>query len=285
MSAVVPDELLEAIKARRCALFVGAGLSMNAGLPKWDDLLSTLIAKAAELGALGGDRKEELEKHLAVDKEFLMVAEELRDQMGDGPFRDELANIILGEGPPTEVHKLLHEVNASCIITTNYDKLIENAYAAVRGEVPSVYTYDRPGDVLDQLWREKYFILKAHGTVDERSSMVITRRDYRDLIYRATGYRAVLQTIFNMKSILFLGVGLHDPELDLLLAYLHDAFAGSVQKHFVLLPTDKVTGVTRDRWRKDYSVRVIEYEATDGHPQVHEFVQQLVAVNEKGPAA
>ena len=123
-----PQDLLESLRDGRCALFVGAGLSQAAGYPNWSDLLRELISKAEELSALPDNRGAELRDHLA-QHEYLLVAEELRDQMGEGTFRDELAKVFLFERDITDAHKALYRVGAACIITTNYDKLIENAYA------------------------------------------------------------------------------------------------------------------------------------------------------------
>lgn len=277
----LPDELHESIVKKRLALFVGAGLSRKAGFPDWTGLLDALIIRANTMTALPAGREDELKSHLHEDREYLLVAEELRDQMGEETFRDELATIFATDTQPTEAHKKLHQMNATCVITTNYDKLIEDAYAEVNHKQAPVYTYDKAGDVLDQLWRSRYFILKAHGTVGERRTMVVTRRDYRTLIYRVQGYRSLLDSIFNTRAVLFLGCGLRDPETEMLLGYLHDAFEGAAQRHFALMPRAELSGTMKQRWRKDYSVQCVEYDATEGHPEVEQFLDKMIAASQE----
>lgn len=272
----VPPELAAAIEENRCAAYVGSGLSMGAGYPSWGGLLEKLIARGQELRLLSADRATELGKHVQNPVDYLMVAEELRDQMGEGPFRDEMARVFGEDHEPTDAYRALVHVRFAAILTTNYDRMIENAYASEKRKSLYPHSYEKPGDLLDRLWTNQFFLLKAHGTVDDRKSMVITKRDYRNLIYRSPGYRSALETIFNSRSILFLGAGLRDPELEMLLGFLHDAFQGMVDRHFALLPDNGLSETVIGRWMRDYSVRCLTYTPSDeSHKEVAEFLRQL----------
>ena len=143
--------------------------------------------------------------------------------------------------------------------------------------IPKIYTHADTADFADALWRGDFFILKAHGDVARKSSMILTQMDYRTIIYSSPGYRAVLTAIFTTKTMLFLGVSLDDPETQLLLDFLHDAFHGSGVYHFALVPEDQFNETAANRWRRDFNINCLRYEATAGHPEVGEFVNRLQA--------
>lgn len=271
-----PADLITAVREGKCALFTGAGVSMSAGLPGWESLLWSLIKRAKEQELVGESKENELRELLSSPQNFLMVAQELSDDFGKESFRSEIARIINdGETKPSALHAELTGVPFCLVVTTNYDQLLENAHAVANGEIPRTYTYMDAADFADALWRDEFFILKAHGDVNRKSSMIITQRDYRTTIFATPGYRAVLSAIFTVKTVLFVGVSLSDPETELLLAYLHDAFHGSGQYHYALIPDDEFSETMANRWRKDYRVNCIQYTPSSGHPEVCEFVKKL----------
>jgi hypothetical protein len=118
--------------------------------------------------------------------------------------------------------------------------------------------------------------LKAHGDIDHRNEIVITERDYREIIFRSQGYRAALSAIFTTRSVLFLGSSLTDPEPKLLLGFLHDAFHGAGARHYALVPYNEFSETEASRWQKDFKVRCIRYHASNTtHPEVVEFLKTL----------
>ena len=88
----VADELVKAIEDENCVIFVGAGLSSGAGLPDWKKLLKMMLDWAAKKGRDVSDR-EELEKGIK-DGDLLMVAEELRDRLGNNGFREFMKSVF-----------------------------------------------------------------------------------------------------------------------------------------------------------------------------------------------
>jgi hypothetical protein len=175
------------------------------------------------------------------------------------------------------MHLTFPKIPFSLLVTTNYDQLLENGYSKAMDAIPKIYTHADTADFADARWRGDFFILKAHGDVARKSSMILTQMDYRTIIYSSPGYRAVLTAIFTTKTLLFLGVSLDDPETQLLLDFLHDAFHGSGVYHFALVPEDQFNETAANRWRRDFNINCLRYQATDGHPEVGEFVNRLFA--------
>ncbi len=272
-----PKELTTAITDQRCAVFVGAGLSKGAGYPNWEQLLKDLIQKCLEWRDIDDAQAKEL-TDLVDTKEsekFLLVAQELSDRFGRERFLDEIVTVFGDDTKvPTAAHEELTRIKFNFAITTNYDRLIEHSYGKA-GVFLSPYMHSSAADFIDKLWRNKFFILKAHGDVDHKNQIVITERDYREIIFRSKGYQSALAAIFTTRTVLFVGVSLSDPETKLLLAYLHDAFHGSGARHFALVPRNQFTQTVVSRWRKDYRVECILYDPTKDHPEVVSFLKSL----------
>jgi hypothetical protein len=169
------------------------------------------------------------------------------------------------------------------VITTNYDQLIENAYFPRLGRIPDTFNHQDTVDFTDALWKREFFILKAHGDIHKKSSIVLTQKDYGTVNYSSPGYRALLAAIFTTKTVLFLGVLPEDPELQLLLRSLHDAFQGSGQYHYALVSNADFSDTEASHWRKNYNVSCIRYDPSTGHPEVIGFLKELQAILSTSP--
>ena len=277
-SFVVDPGLINAIKAEKCAVFVGAGMSRRSGFPSWQGLLGQLVDIAIREGLLPktGKKLTEIRKHVKQPSDSLLVAQELSNIFGQELFRDHLVTIFNSSNAPSIAHMLLTDIPANLIVTTNYDRLLENAYAKKSGAIPALYNYTQAADFGSALWRDEFFILKAHGDVTTRASMVITERDYRTLIHAAPGYKATMSAIFTMSTVLFLGVSLNDPDVRLLLSYLYDAFHGSGPRHYAFVPRNQFTQTEVSHWLREYKIQCITYmPANDTHPEIDEFLTEV----------
>lgn len=275
---IIPKNLLDSINNRKCGLFVGAGLSINAGFPTWELLLLELIDKVKKETRTSSSKTDELITLVNNPTKYMLVAEEIRDLL-----HTELPKYIKvrfddKKIEPTILHEKLQKINHNYIITTNYDLLIENAYVKVNGRMPNVYTYKDSSSINYNLYERENFILKAHGDSSRApEEIILTENDYRRILYNERGYQSILQTIFSTSNILFLGVSLNDPELNLLLGFIHHIFHGGSPDHFALMPQDQVTETEIDRWRKDYNINIVTYDPDENHKQVEEFVDGIIS--------
>lgn len=275
----LPAALVDAIKNKRCVVFIGAGLSRGAKLPTWAELLQDMAAFCLREKHAAPDRVKAIQHLIGTNDtvKFLMAAEDMRDCLGEDLFLGKLAEVYGDDTKnPTPAHAELPKIPFRAVVTTNYDKLIEYAYAkALDGRVPPTFTCNDSADLADALFKERFFILKAHGDIEKRTTVVITEKDYREIFHRKPGYKTALSTIFTTKTVLFLGASLGDPELWLLLGYLHDCFHGSGTYHYALVPRGDAAETMFNRWKKDFKVHCIHYDASPDHREVLEFLQSL----------
>jgi len=217
------------------------------------------------------------------DRKYLFVAEAVRRKLGARDYDDALEEIFRDPRlKPTKRHLLIAQIPWTAVITTNYDKLIEQAYALTGRNIPPTYTFDSSPDLISAVSHNRFFVLKVHGDIDRKGTIVLSERDYRDLIYRSPGYRAALNTLFITRTVLFVGASLTDPDITLVLESVSESFAGKGPRHYALLPRREAGDAESDHWRDFFGIRLLQYTAAKGHPEIDTFLEQLKArVSEK----
>jgi len=178
---------------------------------------------------------------------------ELDEQM----LYNDLRQIFTGVYEPNELHMFLAELPGEMkkrdrpppfrlIVTTNYDDALERAFVRAQQEFDLVYyaapTPQRAGEFVHivgdkhvrvtQQYRKllidgRPVILKIHGAVDRgdetRDSYVITEDDYIDYLARANIEKIIpasLMRAMRTSNFLFLGYGLHDWNLRVILKHI-----------------------------------------------------------------
>jgi hypothetical protein len=274
----VPALLLRQLREGRMVLFAGAGLSAQAGLPTWHALLTDVIGATVAEAMSSDDTERELQQMLDAGK-LLQVADHCKDALGPGGYTQLLAE-RLGDGgrQVPEAHRLAVRLPFAAFITTNYDKLLERAYAEVHGGLPRTLT-NRDTEALGRLLFDRApFILKAHGDLDKPDSLVFTSRDYRDLIHGNAAFNAAFSAILQTHSVLFAGYSLADPDFNLLMDRQLLTFRGFAPERYALM-----SGVgpleVEYLWRVT-QIRVIGYP--DGE---HAFVPRFFSALGEGVGA
>lgn len=187
--ATAARELAGRARCGELALFIGAGVSMAAGLPSWEALISAI----AERHDLDLD-----DVPSALDR-----AELLRRELGDD-FGDAVAQESSRVSRYAITHSLLAALGCREIVTTNYDTLYEKAARDIDGTaaVP-VLPYDepRPGSP---------WLLKMHGDVNDPAGIVLTRSDFVRYDSRSRPMGSVVQSLMLTRHLLVVGASLTD---------------------------------------------------------------------------
>ncbi len=280
----VPARLIEAAQHRNLVPLLGAGISRQAkktAFPNWRELLDFLINRALAKKYIKKSEGNEMSRLL--DKgQYLMVAEQLRYNLPTDEYTSLLKEAFNPAGAePTEIHKEIFRLNAPLILTTNYDLLIEDAYARVYGKTANVYTYRGASEVQQSLQirqlTDRPIIFKLHGSIDEPSSIILTEQDYRKLIYQEAGYRTVLSAIFVTHVVLMVGFSFSDRELTLMLETLRVSLKSQSSPDYIFLPEDAAGEVESRRFREDFGVEVIPFKPTKGYPEVLQLINFLTS--------
>lgn len=217
------DRFGRAVLAGNAALFVGSGLSKAASgkFPDWRELLDPMRSEA------------EIPKSLA---DLPLAAEYYEQVKGRRKLEDHIADAIGGiRASSSRGHELLAELPVSEVWTTNYDRLLEEAMPSA-----SVVLNDR--NLANRLEPGHKRLIKLHGSLATDASWeappVITRGDYER--YEQTHPRmwAALTATFLTRSVLFIGFGFDDQNVELLLR-LSRTLESPASEHFAVLRRPK----------------------------------------------
>lgn len=254
-------------------------MSRSSGLPDWETFLNNLIDYAKGHDFIDKPKSDELKKLNKITSNYLMLAEELKDILGSDLPKYIKQNFDSKDLKPSETLCKIIKLKHKFIITTNYDTLIEKAYAKVFSDIPNPLTYKNASAINYNILTNEPFILKAHGDAKSAANeIVLTEKDYRNIIYKEKGYQSVLHVLFSTCNVLFFGASLKDPELKLLLGYIHNIFHGGTPDHFALVSKKEITKTEKDRWRKDFNINIITYNPKNDHKQIEEFVDKLLKI-------
>lgn len=260
-SKKIPSSLINNFKTNQGIFFVGAGLSMSVGYPSWEGLLKGLIKEAKTQPWISKEKVKDYEGLIGDSSKFLFIAEDLKLELGEDFYKYMDKIFASNKKEPSDVHKTLVKIKSQLIITINYDELLEKAYNLVYGEYPNSFIYSQSKEAANNFWENKFFILKAHGDAKKDvKSLILSQKDYRKVLYREIGYRSLLQAIFTIKSIVFLGVSFNDPEFNQLLDFLHDSYHGGGPTHYLIIDEDSVNNTLAKRYKEDFNIYTITFD-------------------------
>ena len=172
------------------ALFLGAGVGVPAGLPSWDDMLLKLAERTGHANDLAEAALTPLDR-----------AQLLQRRVPD--LGDHVVAICREHDRPSLAHALLAGLGAREAVTTNYDRLYEEALLAGGRSPVSVVPWDLPQE--GSAW-----VLKLHGDVTDPDSIVLTRRDVVRFDAHTRPSGALLQTLLMTRHVLIVGASMAD---------------------------------------------------------------------------
>ena len=156
-----PPDLIEDIAARRCVLFLGAGVSKNSKNQKgecpkdWFEYLNLLATKIA-------DSNQRKEVEVCIQEYDLLTACELAQRF----LRpDQFKRILLEEFSdkrfePADIHDDIINIDSRFVLTTNFDKLYENRANQIQQNTVLVKNY-YDTDIADVFRRSQRVVLKV----------------------------------------------------------------------------------------------------------------------------
>ncbi len=220
-----PNQISRAVADKNLLPFIGAGVSAAADIKMWRQLLAELKLPDGLLDEAPHDS--------------LTPAEIAKLRTGSERVQDTLRQSV-SDKKTTITHVLLAMLNCPIFITTNYDKLIEDAIRIATG-VETIPIIANDSDLIkhvlttkgkEELSLSEYrnhnqpIIVKIHGCALKRDEhLVFTRSDYRTH-YRANDlFFRNIRELLSRRHVLFIGFSHTDPEVGRLLEdamYLHE---------------------------------------------------------------
>jgi hypothetical protein len=212
------DVYQKALDEGVAAAFVGAGLSVPAGFVDWKELLREIA--------------EELDLSVDDETDLIALAQfHVNHARGRGRINQKLVDEFTKAAKGTENHERLAMLPLECVWTTNYDHLLEGAFAAAHKRVDKKVTHKHLA--LTKAKRD-VVLYKMHGDVDDPDDAVLTKGDYERYEVKRSLFSEQLRGDLLSKTFMFLGLSFTDPNVNYVLARVRALMGENMRNHYWL---------------------------------------------------
>ena len=264
------DKIADVINQKRCVLFLGSGISANATKKEFDPVTNAGVTKHPatwkrflESGAekIGDSGKEKNVKKYVTEYNYLLACELLRNYLGEGEFNKHVSNCFRGF-EPSDVHKNIQKLGVRIIVSPNIDDIYETyAKTITKGSVV-VKQYCDP-DLSLAIREQDDIILKIHGSIDNTDKWIFTSSQYAKARVEYSDFYQLLSALLLTHTFIFLGAGLDDPDIKLLLEN-HSFQFRCAKKHLFVIPDNTYEEDVLKIYQDQYNLDFVKYDNTKG---------------------
>ncbi|WP_417820975.1 SIR2 family NAD-dependent protein deacylase [Terasakiella sp.] len=271
-----PSEVVSDISRRRCVVVLGSGISMNSvnidgKRPKtWLSFLKSTLVNIQP--------KRHIEK-LLKEGDYLTACEVIKRSLGKEEFTRIVREEFLTPAYlPAEIHKKIFALDSRIVATPNFDKIYETyANSEANGSIVVKQHYDT--DVISSIRGSERIILKVHGTIDSPNNLIFTRAEYAEARTKYATFYEVLEALALTHTFVFLGCGVNDPDIKLLLEdtlFKHN----SSRTHVMLLPKEALHDSVIEVIQDTMNLNIIQYSSKHNHKELLDSIIALVQLVE-----
>lgn len=205
----------DASRNNKLVVFVGAGISMNSGVPSWGQLIESL--------------KDELPSNLKDETDSLKIAQLYKEVRGHKEYFEKIKlEFKYGRVSPNPIHKAILDLHPCHIITTNYDDLLEQIIAS---ENLQYHIIKKDADL--PYTQHENMVIKMHGDFDT-NNIVLTENDYYNYTDNFPLIDAFVKSLFATKLVLFVGFSFNDLNLKIILNSVYKLLKEDFQPIYLL---------------------------------------------------
>ena len=265
------SKLWPKIEKGKFIVWVGSGLSKNAGYPGWKETVRELCQKC-NVTLLSESESESASK--LIDK-----AEECKKANIDA-YHDTLADHFGGPVIDTRIaYQLLMKLPFKAYITTNFDPLLSEA-GAIEG-YNNLYSYP----ILPPELGNPHPIFYVHGLARRNNqatgnNLILARSDFDEAYNNNIGIvNNFVVNIFTYYPLLFLGCSLTEPEMHEVFQNVHNIQTRIKKKYpSVTLPQNYIILPIQRQVRSRFPDEKIERDYTREQEEIHRFDKMEIEV-------
>ena len=266
-----PQEVVSDVSRRRSVIFLGSGISMNSvnatgRRPKtWLSFLESILPSIAPRAHI---------RKLLKEGDYLTACEVIKRALGREEFTRIVREEFLTPGYQyAEIHEKIFSLDSRIVATPNFDKIYETyANAQAHGSIVIKHHYDT--DVNSVIRGSGRVILKVHGTIDSPDKLIFTRAEYAKARTKYSSFYEILEALALTHTFIFLGCGVNDPDIKLLLEdtlFKHN----SSRSHIMLLPTKSLHNSVAEVIQDTMNLNIIRYSPRDDHKELLDSISNL----------
>lgn len=259
----ISSRLLRFAETPRSILFAGSGISARLGVPTW----STLLEKLSEVCVQFEDRPSaDLIGARVCDGHLLSAATVYTscEKIPKGERYRQLAGFLNPADAESQISKLdaLMGLGFSGVVTTNYDRVLHNAYAHAKKRAA------RPLEIDDDSLKgaaslTEFYIARIHGRMEKPETIVFDAASY-DRILIHPQYQDFLFSLFTQRPCLFLGFSFLDPAITHILDLYEQKYGPTFpQLHLAVIPNTAAQDLGKRLG--DVNIEVLHYDPHKSH--------------------
>jgi len=273
----IPRHLIREIQGGNCVAFVGAGFSAPA-VPDWDTLLYR-ISQSPHIDEQTRDRISRLLSHEKASMRGIFdreaAAQILRENLGSefGSVLNDVIRQTTASGiDAVESRKaLLFGIPFQSILTTNFDHTLQGTTGNPDVYRESLRKVKEPwfnlfswntGDRLSE-------VIKLHGDIEPSSEesgseVVLSRTDYRKLLFEDSRYSNFLRALLATRTVLFLGFSFSDGYLNLIRSEILALLRHDPLKPLAYAILDSINPEESDFLLRHEGIEALVYDSKNG---------------------
>lgn len=205
----------QAIVDNKLIVFVGAGASINSGIPLWRDAVEKIYTKI-------GSKAVDINDSLKIPQIYF-------NARGEKEYTELVKDIFrFDDKKPNKIHELIVKLNPSHVITTNYDDFLEKAFIA-NGEFLDVIHKDT--DI--PYCKNSRMIIKMHGGFIY-NNFVFKEDDYLNYSQNFALIETFIKALVAKNIILFIGYSYSDPDTKQIFNWVKNVLGNNFQRAYFI---------------------------------------------------
>lgn len=241
-------ELKKALEKGKLTLICGAGVSIGAGIPSWENLLNNLLEKALNSLSDSHDLKikentvNELYKNYKTSS--IILGKYLKTALGN-EFNDELRSALY-QNQTSKTSKTLEAIvelsrpkrdkkPLDSIITFNFDSLIEENLTKNNIKFKEIYSEGITNEISEIPIYHVHGYLPKDSEIPHNTDIIFSEDSYHtQFIDPFSWSNLILLNKFSQNTCLFVGLSMNDPNLRRLLDVANRKNPNKKLKHYII---------------------------------------------------
>lgn len=276
-----PEPLVRELAEKRCVIHLGSGVSCSSksaiaqGLtpPSWKTLLEILRD-----ATLANQKDRTLVNEFIKNNKLLDAAEVIKLNGKEASYNAKFSELFISHDyQPSRAHEIIAgNIIPKIITTTNYDTIIEGALIDKSGHNSFVQFEHSTDGLLGAIKSPSTILIKMHGCAKHPASTILSRSDYFNLRKKHPSFFDTISALFKINTVLFIGCGIEDPDLNLILENnnINNDFS---HPHYALVGDKSYAFKLKDTILSQYNIDLITYHQKnkDDHSEFIPMIEHL----------
>lgn len=259
------QRLKKAYAERRKPLtfWVGAGLSMPAGLPSWAELRDSLLREAVAgldaLDATEADLRESELQRARQSNDLWQAFSTIRKMMGEANYSAAVRNTFEDadrKGIPAVYNAIWRLSGVQGMVSLNIDQFSDRAFSEARpGLAVASFVGRDAHSFAHMIGAQRPFIANLHGIHPSDQTWIFTDSELKALFDNK--YRTFLTALFSATTVVFCGISADDQAAG---GFISDLVAQGIDLGSHYWITSRRDSAST-RWANDARIQVVRYSA------------------------